>query len=319
MRKKYGRRPEFIIHSDLDASDPSLNNTFERTVPETELLILDDVSTTGQRLSRYQANLRVWRFRGHISYLVGVARPDDERAWGERVQNLRPGEEGRNNDVEYVENIVLPNWGEKNCPWCMEYKWLSHVIRSRSLNGDSLNLAIDRHALLQSAADSKGLVDDVFWIPPAQMRPKITRRSIFLPHTEVAESDVMVSVAGAIQRMRVEGEEARRLRPIFPGPTILSPNNFLGPSPRFNDAILKMAILRAAQTSEVTRWEDKDEACRSQLLVDAIVEDSGIFSLELIVGVSQRKFPFIPKFPDICETSLLQSVSDLLSATLKQQ
>lgn len=288
-----GQSPQLIDHPDLDPQDQSLKKVFAKMDAQTEILILDDVSTTGQRLSRFQANLRARNFRGHLSYLVGVARPDDERVWSDRVRNLRPGEHGQQNDIECVEKIVLPNWRADECPWCMEYRWLSDMIRNGKLCRASLDLALARQRRLETAADGEGLVDEVLWIVPGQPRPTITRGSIFLPHVGATEADVVASVAGAIQRMRTDSEETRRLRADFPQPRLLSPSNYLGPSPRFNEPILRMAVLRSTRRSELRRWDDGDEAQRSTYLRDDFGDNQHSLALEMIVAISQRKFPLI--------------------------
>ena len=317
FRESNGQSPQLIVHQDLDPQDQSLRRVFTRRNSQTGILILDDVSTTGQRLSKFQANLRAWNFRGHISYLVGVARPDDEQVWSNRVQNLSPGEDGHQNDVEYVEKIVLPNWRDGECPWCMEYRWLSNMIGDKKLCGDSLDLALERQQLLETAADSEGLTDEVLWIPPEQPRPTITRGSIFLPHVGSTEADVVASVAGAIQRMRTDPKEASRLSADFPQPRLLSPNNYLGPSPRYNDPILRMAILRSARPAELRRWED--EAQRSTYLHDGFSDDQHSFALELIVAMSQHKFPRIEAPNTVLEATRPPAVHEILIRTLEEQ
>ena len=314
-----GQSPQLIAHPDLDPQDRSLKEIFAGTNAQTEILILDDVSTTGQRLSRFQVHLRAWNFRGHVSYLVGVARPDDEQAWSERVQNLRPREHGRQNDVEYVEKIVLPNWREDECPWCMEYRWLSEMMQTGRLCGTSFDLALVRQQLLEAAADGEGLIDEVLWIPPGQPRPTITRESIFLPHTGAAEADVVASVAGAIQRMRTDRKEKLRLSADFPQPRLLSPRNYLGPSPRFNDLILGMAVLRSARRSELRRWDDGDEAERSTYLRDGFGDNQRRFALELIVTMSQQKFPFVEDDDMGFEAVLSPEVREILLRVLERQ
>ena len=314
-----GEPPRLVTHPDLDPQDRSLRRIFKRTNTQTEILILDDVSTTGQRLSRFQANLRAQNFRGHISYLVGVARPDDEQAWSNRIQNLSPGEHGRRNNVEHVEKIVLPNWRADKCPWCMEYRWLSDMIRGVNLHGASLDLALARQQLLETAADSEGLIDEVLWILPGQPRPTITRGSIFLPHNGAAEADIVSSVAGAIQRMRTNPKETHRLSADFPQPRLLSPNNYLGPSPRYNDLILKMAVLRSARRPELRRWDDEDEAERFTHLRDGFGENQHSFALELIVAMSQQKFPRIEAPNTFFEAIQSPELREILIRTLEEQ
>ena len=318
LKATKGELPELVVHSDLDPKDGTLNQVFKTGNRQKGILILDDVSTTGQRLSRFQANLRSWGFQGRVSYLVGVARPNDEEVWVSRVQNLRLGEGGQQNDVEYVEKIILPNWKDDKCPWCLEYKWLSEMIRTSSFGKNGSNLAIARRRLLEEASDGQGLVGDVFWIPPQQQRPTITRGSIFLPHVRATEADIVASVAGAIQRMRTDPQSERRLKADFPQPRVLSPHNFLGPSPRYNDLILRMSVLRNALPSELRRWDDEDETQLSSYLCNAFVDDQCKFALELTVAISQRKFPLIANMNVRSVAIRSRDVKKILNATLKK-
>ena len=72
-----------------ETSVKKFNDVIRDTNSQTNILIIDDVSTTGQRLSDYQTSLRKLEFYGHISYLVGVARPDDDSVWDNRIRNLK--------------------------------------------------------------------------------------------------------------------------------------------------------------------------------------------------------------------------------------
>jgi len=303
LESRYGQSPELIVHPNLHPQDKSpldpqgmtLEDVFQQTNEETNILILDDVSTTGRRLSSYQANLRLWKFRGHISYLVGVARPDDEGVWSNRIQNLRLGIKGRPNKVECIEQIVLPNWEESECPWCLEYQQLSDMIRSQIFSKNSHELMLKRQRHLQIASDAEGLINQVFWIPPRQQRPTLGPGSIFIGHEGVSEADVVASVASAIQRMRVDPMEENRLSSEYPLPRILSPKNYLGESPRFNEAILKMAVLRSTRPSELRRWDDKDECDRTAGFRQAFSDSC--MSLELTVALQQEKFSLMKKDP----------------------
>lgn len=318
VQKKFRVAPQVLLHSDLNPDDGAVRSAFRKTKTRTNLLILDDVSTTGQRLNRFQMNLRTLEFRGHISYLVAVARPDDDQAWRQRVQNLRARENGRPNQVHWVEKIILPNWDETECPWCLEYEWLSEVLQDNTASATSFDLALARHRTLEAAADGEGLVDEVLWVGSASSRPVVTRGSIFLPHVGAVEADVVASVAGAIQRMRTAVDEADVLRNDYPQPRIVSPNNFLGPSPRYNDAILRMAVLRVTRPAELRRWDDADEAMRWKQFCDAFEECQGNMALELTVAISQRKVSLLEDRNSVLQRVGSQAVREILESVLQR-
>ena len=315
---RYGAAPQIVTLADSAGENEPLKEIFRKTHRGTEVLVLDDVSTTGERLNRFQVNLRTVGFGGHISYVVGVARPDDEEAWKERIGNLRL-RDGPPNDVECVEKVVLPDWDQGECPWCLEYRWLSEVLGSGGLDRRGWEMVRCRREVLEAAADREGLVDEVLWIPPEQQRPVISPGSIFLPHVGATEADVVASVAGTIQRMRTDPDGGRRLHADFPQPRMLSPKNFLGPSPRYNDPILGLAIMRSAHPSELRRWEDGDEAGRSKQLCDALVGRQESHALEVVVALAQRKFSLIGDDVGVFEAVQSEGARQLLRTVLHQQ
>jgi len=315
LKVSKGQTPVLVVHADLDPKDDRLECF--RIKRQKEILILDDVSITGQRLNRFQANLRSWNFRGHVTYLVGVARPNDEMMWVDLVNNLSLGNDGKENTVECLEKVVLPNWYEKECPWCQEHDWLSEMIRSSNFSKKSKKLAVERLKLLQEAADGKGLTNNVFWIPPGKRRPTLTPGAIFLPDVDATEADITSSVAGAIQRMRVDSDDRYRLEADFPQPRVLSPYNFLGPSPRYNDLVIRMSVLRNALPRELTRWDDDDENQRADYLRNALIEDHCSFALELTGAIAQGKFPLMTD--DDLTATLPPTVKEILGATLQKQ
>ena len=319
LKATRGQAPELVVHADLDLQDNSLKPIFETTTLQSELLILDDVSITGQRLNRFQANLRSWNFRGHVTYLVGVARPDDEEKWKDRVKNLKRRQGDQQNYVECVEQIVLPDWREDECPWCLEYGWLTEMIRTRGFGEEGVRLAFERREILEQATDGDGLVGNVFWIPPQQQRPTMTPESIFLPNVDATEADIAASVAGAIQRMRTGPEDEQRLKADFLQPRVLDPHNFLGPSPRYNDLVLMMSVLRNALPSELRRWDDEDETERSRYLGSAFVDDQYRFALELTVAIAQGKFPLIEDGDVDLAAIQPPEAQEILRSTLKKQ
>ena len=118
--------------------------------------------------------------------------------------------------------------------------------------------------------------------------------------------------------MRTDPDNGGRLKADFPQPRILKPDNFWGPSPRYNDLVLRMSVLRNALPSELVRWDDEDENERSGYLRSALVDDQCCFSLELAVAISQKKFQV---FSDTAEDPIAIQppvVKEILSATLKK-
>ena len=314
-------KPKLIVHADLLPKNlrEDDKHSIQNSNLQTRILILDDVSTTGLRLSNYQVNLRNLNFQGRISYLVGIARPDDEKLWKRRIRNLTPSQSDEfNNEVLCVEKIVLPNWEKERCPWCMEYDWLTEMLVNVELNAGARNLVNDRREILLNAKDNEGLIDNVFWIPPNGERPKLTQGSIFLKHLQVSEADVVASVAGAIQRMRVCQDDNFCLRHDFPQPRILSPEDYLIPAPSFNDHVLQIAILRSVLSSELRRWNDKEEENRVRRFHNLFVNEQDSLALEHIVAIVQGKFSTSSYFNIDLESIRLPEIRVILDRVLNQ-
>ena len=318
LSKKFRHPPKLIVNADLNPRDESLKKIFQETNTQTNILILDDVTNTGQRLSRFQANLRALEFHGHISYLLGVVRPDNELNWNNRVQNLKLSANSCPNRIDFVEMLVLPDWNQEKCPWCLEVDWLTRKIQNGNLREAGLQLAIDRRNVLNNANDREGLIKEVFWIPPGQSRPTLTQGSIFLPHECPSEADIVASVAGTIQRMRTDKDDENCLRNDFPQPRVLSPDNYLGLSPRFNDQILRTSTLRCARPPELRRWHDDDEAQRSILMRDEFIENQHNIALELAVAISQRKFSLVGEHEIDSNTIQASEVRVILQVALAE-
>ena len=289
IAKTRGSTPELIVHDNLrpdelcEKKKEFLNNFDEQS----EILILDDVSITGERLNTYQKSIRELNYPGRIFYLVCVARPDNQMTWEDRIKKLRLRDNGSPHSVEFVEQIVLPDWRRSNCPWCLEYEWLSDLKKRKNLQLNCADLVLNRRLLLEEVADNEGLIDEVLWIPNLE-RPKLTQGSIFIDHEKTFEADVIAAVAGAIQNMRYNTEEECRLINNFQQPRVLSPENYSGPEPRFNDQILQLAVLRSTLPKELRRWDAEDEKCRNEHL-QKMVEKNKNWRLEFAIAVSQQK------------------------------
>ena len=76
-----GGLPKVLIHSDLRLKEPDIPAEIRDGDAESTILIVDDVSVTGQRLARFQQSLRELNFKGKITNMVAVARPDSEKRW----------------------------------------------------------------------------------------------------------------------------------------------------------------------------------------------------------------------------------------------
>ena len=136
LRERFGCDVPCIVHPDLRPD--ALNGEAQHitSLGEDDLaLILDDVTITGKRLSRYQVHLRELGYAGRLHYLIGVARPPSEHTWEVRQNNLRLRMERPSapHVVHAIEFAVLPDWEEHDCPWCFEQTVLKAALARTEL------------------------------------------------------------------------------------------------------------------------------------------------------------------------------------------
>lgn len=289
-----GARPNILVHPDLRLQSPEVPVEIRDAVTESTILVIDDVSVTGQRLSRYQQSLPELRFKGRIIYMVAVARPDIDKRWDRRVTELRfrSGAEIKH-EVICIEKVIVPDWDGNKCPWCMEGRSLSNLVQQQRLQGDALTMAVRRIMALQRASIEKGLIQDVIWHPETGNPLRLTPNSLFMVDEtgSATEADVVAAVAAAIQQLRIAGKEEKRLDSAYPHVSVLDTENYFGK--RFNDDILRIAMLRSATAAELERWDGRKEEERRTLVSQFLErqENRDVFLLELAVARLANKIP----------------------------
>lgn len=253
------------------------------------ILIVDDVITTGTRMLTFQQRLRVLAYKGRIQYLVAVARAADPKSWKRLNSTLAANPAGPRFYVGAVEEVTLPDWNIRSCPWCREGEVLDDLLAEAP---GEVSLAWQERAnTLRNAVAWNGLVDDVFMTYDQDAPMEIGQESFFVskPATQAA---VAAAVASAIQTMRVEPDDGKRLSPgAFPKRSVLMFNDVMD---RYTDAILRSAILRTALGNELrlSREAEEDKRAdwaRKMLTSNHPAERS--LRRELLIAVVMDKLP----------------------------
>jgi hypothetical protein len=280
-------QPELIVHPDLHPDSPDTpTETIRRLGAEATILVVDDVSVTGTRLARYQKHLGLLGFKGRVSYVVGVARPAADREWTMRVSNLRIRNDGRHNDVHFVEKIVLPDWDTDRCPWCSELRAL-RILRE-ALPPPLRSEVGKRENALVRGMHYGGLVDDALW---SDSSLRMGTGSPFFEARNPTQADAVAAVAASLQRLRYSPDPLG-WNPTRPG--VLRHTNYLGPAPRFRELIFQAAILRCAERSELERWDDRAEQQRREMVRTRLLDDDPekeAVLREFTLAVVERKLP----------------------------
>jgi hypothetical protein len=294
LEEKFGTSIDLIIRSDLHPE--KLGHQRERITrlcSDDTILIIDDVSVTGQRLGRYQKHLRDLEYRGRIHFLIGVARPPTEEAWNDRQRHLRYRSSAHpSHQTEWLEKVLLPDWAESDCPWCRERKILTQILNDPDLLNPTRELVAQRAAFLDTSASDAGLVTNVFWRPPGtDAGAPLTMNSIYLDYNgNASEADVVATVAAAIQFLRTT-HGTDRIETAHPHVSVIDPDAYLGTT-TFTDTSLRLAILRTAKRSELALWQNPPELKYNERLLDLLFQaasDQEKLQLELSLALFERK------------------------------
>ena len=289
--REYGSDASVFPHNDLklmtDMSDEDV--TIKRSVESLDvsrsILFLDDAFITGTRISSYQKNLRDLQFAGPFHYLVAISRPEEERIWKEQrqafsrpkaIQSTQSDNGAPENQFEYVEQLILPNWEEDRCPWCLEDERMAQIRQAQE--GASLSNTID------------GIEEDIFVVPRGFSSLSLREGSFFGP-PNTSQSNVFCAVAGALQMLRTKVVDNGPLLDdqYFLINPVLNESYYLR---YFTDSILMAAIFRAARASELVFANTDREKRRTRAILRYLrTRTTGDLACEVAVAEALGKFP----------------------------
>lgn len=296
-----------LMGKDLEPEETILRDRLQKLGADDAILILDDVSVTGRRLTRYSESLREMNYPGRIHIIIGLARPPSKAEWSSRVQELvyRQRKDKPSHTVEHVEFLILPDWETKACPWCAEKRLYSQLVAQQ---GRLPKLLARRLQRLAEAPEQKGLVRDLFLAGSARGRTAFNGNSVFLK-APATQADVFVAVASSIQRLRVgediyrdpttKRESQPRLQPHYPQISFLAVENYLGN--RFSEPAIRSAILRASLASDLASPTTLTENKRIKLAKEVVLEKripQKDLTVELILAMASGKLPHLPLAPE---------------------
>jgi hypothetical protein len=201
---------------------------------------------------------------------------------------LKVNQLGAAHTVTAIEKVILPDWDESTCPWCYEGSVFDDIIKA---NPKRASAVMKRRALKLRSADREGLVEDAFIEDSPANRMKLTINSV-LVDKPAHSSVVAAAVASALQEMREEKDEARRLAPNnFPLKSVLTIADLKA---RYTDPILWAAILRGAYPEELRRALESDESERTKWARARLIDRSPSVAecrRELVLSILVDKLP----------------------------
>lgn len=245
-----------------------------------KILIVDDVIITGDRVRGYrQFLMELGHLSGAVHVLVAVSRPSSNAA-KQSIRNLVDQMDDAESTYHAIEEVVLPDWGMDDCPWCREQEALDRWVREYP--GDPPSEVIDRLTLLSDTRS--GLADGVFWTWDGGQLV-LGDGSIFAP-ADATEAELVFAVASAMQMMRSDG----RLDEEFLPPVAKLLTHEFWARGRFYAPAIAAAILRMSKPHDLLPPIPSKALRRS--IDDRLLEAAshGVRT-EILLAVSQKKLP----------------------------
>lgn len=239
----------------------------------TRLLIVDDVLVSGARIEGYNKALRErQRPLEAVHFLVGLARPTSHRAWSNLRTALTTHVPWKAN-LNAVETLFLPDWRQAQCPWCREFEFLSRLA---SLEPDPPAWLKQRLARLTER--ERGMREEPLLVLP-NVSPRTLGNGSLAGPEGMSSMATLFSVASALQALRNEDDNSRRLNPYFPAFQVFGIRNLKN----YSEGLLRSVLLRTVLPGE---WSETIEVAELEqfLLEAARAQDQDIILGEVIIA-----------------------------------
>jgi hypothetical protein len=297
-----GSRPAIVKHTSLELREEGATAEYDAQVraelanvpAQSAILVLDDCYITGARMTGYQTRLRQLAVQARLHYLVGLARPENGDKWElfRRRVSYRAKQDRHQHDsntVDAVFSVCLPNWQERNCPWCREAAFYESC-KPETDDTEFPNFMVERQSML--ADRDAGLRDNLFLVLDGAPALKLHSGSIFTAdHGNCSQAEIFTAVAASLQHLRITGGGRPPLGPRrYPVATVIQSSNYL--HEMYTDSILRASILRSAGLEELVYTDRDKERDRSDYISNIMTSteaDKNDLRAEIIVARALHK------------------------------
>ncbi|MEO6471443.1 MAG: hypothetical protein ABIO14_06530, partial [Aeromicrobium sp.] len=195
-----------------------------------------------------------------------------------------------------VEEVLLPNWGDEECPWCLEIDEIASYS-GMPPGGEHSQEMLERAELLSKPYS--GLQTGLFWSADGGNMP-LGSGSIFAPE-DATEAELYFAVASSIQEMRSAGKLDDDFAP--PVAKVLVPEFWS--QGRFYAPAITAAILRAARPHDIMPPQPSRKLRTS--VANRLAEAAGhSIQREFLLAIGLRKLPW----SDAAEAALVDDAND---------
>jgi len=142
---------------------------------EKKILILLPTIISGATLSDLQIKLRkINPVNTSFQFLIGLFRPPDQQKIDELL-----GEYLKPNKILAVEQLIIPNWQEDRCPWCLERDAIQEVLNSDELDDKEIHMLSGRLRILTDGAEEGLQTENVYFVEHPSNRLEFNSGSLF--------------------------------------------------------------------------------------------------------------------------------------------
>ena len=245
---------EFPAFSKIDQNEEFV--ALLRNEDEKNILVIIPTIISGATLGDLQIKLRnIGSTSSKFRFLVGLFRPPDQRKIDELL-----GEYLKPNQIIAVEQLIIPNWQEDRCPWCLERDAIQKVLKSNELEENEIHILSARLNLLTDGIEEGLKGTNVYFVGEQEQRLEFNPGSLILDLSQIgikniehigeladskliSDADLCCATASAIQRWRLRVSKTEVGLTSIAATTIANNNGF-------NEARLRASIWRSLE-----KWE----------------------------------------------------------------
>ncbi|CAI8986836.1 hypothetical protein [Pseudomonas serboccidentalis] len=211
-----------------------------------KVVVYDSVVISGKTFERLNNLIRetpaINKEVRDITFICGLYRPISEKSENKLRSCVAYKEPPVNRSLQYVEKIVIPDYNQFDCPWCLEFNSINGSIKAGFKKAGRF---YDRLSKLSNVKDGLSGSDAMFHID-SSTEGLVLGGGSYLAPAQTSISGVVLAVASSLQQMRTAEDEKLRLSPGFPYTQVLGSNNFRN----YSEGLLRSALIRNASAIE---------------------------------------------------------------------